>query len=572
MAQIEDCSEVASGIRSAASKTPRMGNGTSVFLADLTVALVAASVLGSLARALRITPILGYVVAGIAIGPFTPGYHTADASLSGLGELGLILLLFSLGLGFSARELRHVGIVPAVGNVVLMTAFGAAAWVIATAVHFPHPITLALDFTLSSTAIGVALLQTFGLLDKRPGQAAVALLVMQDLLAVLMLVITTTPAQQLTPLGALIPLVKAAIFVVVALVLGATVLHRIVIGFLRRAPSEAMIAFCTAVALVAAWIGHLAGLSFEFGAFVAGAVTSEAAGSRIVQSIVAPFRELFVMLFFVSIGTLVDVGALAASWPAILVIGTGLSVLRFGGWYALSRFVHQRTGTAIALGIALIPLGEFNVVLANNSLLAHRLNTNEYGTAIGATLLSIVFAAIAARAVAPRRAAMDAASHADEQQAGTPPVIVILGYGRVGRTVGALCARAGIAFSAIELDVDALRLAQQEGVDAHYGDGADPSVIARVLSPQTRIVLSTIPDSATNAAIARRLSTHGVRVVSRAERLRDVPMMRKAGANDVLVPEAEGAFGFAQTVLSDLGLTEERIDALIREQRAALAY
>jgi CPA2 family monovalent cation:H+ antiporter-2 len=550
-----------------------VSNGTATFLADLTVALVAASVLGSLARAARITPILGYVLAGIAIGPFTPGYHTTEASLSGLSELGLILLLFSLGLGFSARELRHVGLVPAAGNIVLMAAFGAAAWALAAAFHFPHPITLAVAFTLSSTAIGVALLQLFGLLNKRPGQTALALLVMQDLLAVLMVVITTTPAEELTPGGALVPLVKAAIFVIVALVLGATVLHRIVIAFLRRAPSEGMIAFCTAVALVAAWLGHLAGLSFEFGAFVAGAVTSEAAGSRIVHSIVQPFRELFVMLFFVSIGTLVDVQALFATWPAVIAIGALLVFLRFGGWYALSRLVHQPAGTAIALGIALIPLGEFNVVLANESFLAHRLNVSEYGTAIGATLVSIVLAALAARFVAPRRAAIDAAAAAHAPGPATPPAIVILGYGRVGRTVGALCSRARIPFSVIDLDVDAVRLAQHEGVDAHYGDGGDPNAVARVMTPQTRIVLSTIPDSAANAAIARRLASYaGVRIICRAERLRDVPVLRKAGVSDVLVPETEGAFGFAQAVLADLGVSEDRIDALIREQRAALAY
>jgi CPA2 family monovalent cation:H+ antiporter-2 len=550
-----------------------VSNGTATFLADLTIALVAASVLGSLARAARVTPILGYVVAGIAIGPFTPGYHTADAALSGLGELGLILLLFSLGLGFSPREFSHVGVLPVIGNVILMATFGVAAWALAAALHFPHPITLALTFPLSSTAIGVALLQMFGLLNKRPGHAAVALLVMQDLLAVLMLVVTTTPAQQLTFGGALLPLVKAALFVIVALVLGATVLHRVVIAFLRRAPPEAMIAFCTAVALVAAWLGHLAGLSFEFGAFVAGAVTSEAAGSRLVQSVVAPFRELFVMVFFVSIGTLVDVGALVAMWPAILTIGLGLVLLRFGGWYALSRLVRQRTGTAIALGIALVPLGEFNVVLANDSFRAQRLNVSEYGTIIGATLISVVLAAIAARIVAPRRAIVDAAAAAHAPLSATPPLIVILGYGRVGRTVGALCRRAGIPFAVIELDADAVHVAQQEGVDAHYGDGADPRLLSRIIAQQTRIVLTTIPDSSTNAAIARRIAGHDrVRIVARAERLRDVPLLRKAGVTDVLVPEAEGAFGFAQTVLADLGVDEQRIDALIREQRAALAY
>lgn len=550
-----------------------MAATTAQFLADLTVALVVASALGWLARLAGITPILGYVLAGIVIGPFTPGYHASDASLGGLGELGLILLLFSLGLAFDVKELRRVGLIPMIGNVVLMVIFGVAAWALASAFGFIHPITLALTFTLSSTAIGVALLQLFRLLDKRPGHAAIALLVTQDLLAVLILVITTTPAAQLTVLGALVPAFKAAIFVIVALALGATVLHRMFVAFLRRAPAEAMIAFCTAAALVAAWIGHLAGLSFEFGAFVAGAVISEAAGSRIVQSVLAPFRELFVIIFFVSIGTLVDVGALLASWTAILSIGIGLVLLRFGGWYALSRIVGQRFGTALALGIALVPLGEFNVVLANDSFLAKRLNVGEYGTAIGATLLSIIVAAIAARIVAPRRTLLDAAAAAPAGAFSEQPAIVIVGYGRVGRTVGTLCRRAHIPFAVIELDVDRIRAAQREGVQARYGDGADPSTVESALAPATRVVLSTIPDTSANAAMARRLSHHGgIRVVARAERLRDVPSLRAAGATGVLVPEAEGAFGFAHAVLCDLGVSEERIDALIREERAALSY
>lgn len=550
-----------------------MSGTTAQFLGDLTVALVVATALGSLARAAGITPVLGYVLAGIAIGPFTPGYHTADASLGGLGELGLILLLFSLGLGFDLNELRGVGVVPMIGNVVLMALFAVAAWALGSALGFVHPITLALTFTLSSTAIGVALLKIFGLLDKRPGHAAVALLVAQDLLAILMLVITTTPAAQLTVLGALVPVFKAAIFVVVALALGATLLHRFFIAFLRRAPSEAMIAFCTAVALVAAWLGHWAGLSFEFGAFVAGAVTSEAAGSRIVQSVIAPFRELFVLLFFVSIGTLVDVGALLASWPAILSIGFGLVIVRFGGWYALSRFVGQRLGTAVALGIALVPLGEFNVVLANDSFIAKRLNVGEYGTVIGATLLSILVAAIAARIVAPRKELLDASAAAPAHAFSAQPVIVVIGYGRVGRTVGALCRRAQIPFAVIELDVDLVRAAQHENVQVRYGDGADPSVVESVIGPSTRIVLSTMPDTQANSALTRRLSGHGgLRIVARAQRLRDVRMLRAAGAHAVLVPEAEGAFGFAHAILSDLGVSEDRIETLIREQRAALSY
>lgn len=527
--------------------------------------------LGALARAVRVTPILGYVVAGMVISPLTPGYHSSANSLSGLSELGLILLLFSLGLGFSVRELRAVGIVPMIGNFVLMLIFGAITWALGVAFGLVHPITLAFAFTLSSTAIGVALLQIFGLLDKRPGHSAIALLVAQDLAAIALLVITTTPAQALTPLGIAVPLLKAALFVIVALVLGATVLHRIVIAFLRRAPADALIAFSTAVALVAAWIGHLAGLSFEFGAFVAGAVTSEAAGSRMVQSIVAPFRELFVMLFFVSIGTLVDFSAVAAHWPVIIAMAFALALARFAGWYGLSRMVGQPRGTALALGVALLPLGEFNVVLANDSYLAKRLDATELGTAIGATLVSILLAAIATRILAPHRRAMDVSSESPAVPFASDPPVIIVGYGRVGRTAGAVCRLAGIAFAVIELDVDLVHLAQREGADAQYGDGADPRVVERTLTPSTQVVLTTIPDTPANVALARRLSHRtGVRVVARASRLRDIRVLRAAGATDALVPEAEGAFGFAEAVLAELGIDGERSNELLRAQRAAI--
>ncbi|HEX3456979.1 MAG TPA: cation:proton antiporter family protein [Candidatus Baltobacteraceae bacterium] len=549
-----------------------MEQATVTFLTDLTVALVAATVFGALARAAKITPALGYVLAGVVIGPFTPGYHTSAVSLGGLSELGLILLLFSLGLGFSPREIRAVGVIPMTGNLVLMAGFAAVAWGLGIAFAFTHPITLGLAFTLSSTAIGVALLQGFGLLDKRAGHAAVALLIAQDLVAVLILVVTTTPAQALTPMGAAIPLLKAAVFVIVALVLGATVLHRIVIGFLRRAPADALVAFCTAIALVAAWLGHIAGLSFEFGAFVAGAVTSEAAGSRMVQSIVAPFRELFVMLFFVSIGTLVDVRTVLLYWPAILTIGIIIALIRFVSWYGLSRLTRQPTGTAVALGIALLPLGEFNVVLANNSFLAKRLDTQEYATVIGATLLSIVIAALAARLLKPHRRALDAAAIQEIQPFTSSPAIVIVGYGRVGRTVAAICARAHIRCAVIETDVDLVRLAQSEGAEAQYGDGADPRVIERGIGPETRVVLSTIPDSVANLALTKRLSHRtNLRIVVRAGRLRQVAALRSAGASDALVPETEGAFSFAEAVLAELGVDQERIEALVREQRAGHA-
>ncbi|HEX4014809.1 MAG TPA: cation:proton antiporter [Candidatus Cybelea sp.] len=547
-------------------------DATTRFLTDLTAALVAASIFGGIARRFGITPILGYVIAGIAIGPLYAATPESTGSLGGLSELGLILLLFSLGLDFSISELGAVGSIPMIGNVLLMLLFSAAAAGLGRMFGFVHPLTFGLTFALSSTAIGVALLKIFGLAGKRPGNAAVALLVAQDLIAVLILVVTISPAAELTPAGIVLPLVKAALFVVVALVAGGTILRRVVSAFLRRAPAGAMIAFCTAVALAAAWLGHIAGLSFEFGAFIAGAVISEAAGSRMVESIVAPFREFFILVFFVSIGTFVDVRAVALHWPAIVVAGVAFALLRIAGWGLLSRLVRQPLGISVALGISLLPLGEFNVVLAKASLAAKRLDSNEYATVIGVTLLTILFAAVLTRISASRLGSLDAASLTRVAPFEGAPNVLILGYGRVGRTVGSICKRAGISFAVIETDVDLVELARRDGAHAQYGDGGDPQIVEHAMVPSVRAVLSTIPDSAANVALARRLSHQtDVRIVARARRMRDVDSLRAAGAHDVLVPEAEGAYRFAETVLSELGISQERVAAVVLAERSRLS-
>ncbi|MDE2572075.1 MAG: cation:proton antiporter, partial [bacterium] len=191
-------------------------DATITFLADLTAALVAATVGGALSRALRITPVLGYLVAGVAIGPFSPGYVAHGGTLSGVSELGLIFLLFSLGLGFSVRDLRRAGWWSMAANLGLMAFFAGVAWALARALGFAHPVTLALVFTLSSTAIGVALLEEFGLHERREGHLALALLIAQDLVAVALLVVTAAPPASLSLAGMMQPLVKAVAFVAVA--------------------------------------------------------------------------------------------------------------------------------------------------------------------------------------------------------------------------------------------------------------------------------------------------------------------------------------------------------------------
>ena len=302
-------------------------DATTTFVADVTVALIGGSIAGAVARALRITPIIGYLLAGVVIGPFTPGYVAHGSSLSGLAELGLIFLLFSLGLGFSLSDLSEAGIVAIAGNVLAMGATAAAIWFAASKLGMVHPLTLALAFTVSSTAVGAALLQALGVLDLRAGRIGLSLLIAQDLLAVMVLVIISTPANALLLAGIGVPLVRAVVFVVVALILGATLLHKLYVFTLQRASSDLRVVIFSAVALAAAWIGR------------------------------------------------------------------GLL------WTAAGRSVKLGTRSALALGISLLPMGEFNIVLGNASFAAGRLNRVEMALLISTSVFSIAIAALVARAL-----------------------------------------------------------------------------------------------------------------------------------------------------------------------------
>jgi CPA2 family monovalent cation:H+ antiporter-2 len=365
-----------------------------VFLTDLTVALAAAAVGGGLAARLRVNPILGYLAAGIAIGPFTPGYVARSETLDTLATIGLIFLLFSLGLGFSLGEIRAVGARGLAGNALAMAVIAGVAAGGAALLHLAHPLTLALTVAVSSTAVGAAMLRTLDVEALRSGRYALAQLVVQDLVSVALLVVTTVPADALSVGGVLLPVLRAVAFVAVALLLGATVLQRVVARIVARASPDGMFIAFAALAFVAAWLGNLAGLSFEFGAFVAGAVISEAAGSRTIASVVAPFRALFIALFFVSVGMLLDLHAAVVLLLPILAFGGVLTAVRFGVWALVARVARMTAAQALAVAVAMTALGEFNVVLIDEALHAHRLDAREQQLLLGITFLSIIAAVV----------------------------------------------------------------------------------------------------------------------------------------------------------------------------------
>src|SRR5579875_2338681 len=357
------------------------GDPQAMFLTDIALALFFAVAVGAIAARFGISRIVGYIIAGILVGPFTPGVVVRTETVENLAELGL---------SFSFKEIRAAGMISTAGNIVVMALLGAASAVAARLAHLPHPYIVGLATVLSSTAIGVTLLRDWGVERTRAAQLAVGLLVVQDLVAVVLLVIVATPPDRLSPAGIVWPIGKALVFIAVALAVGARVLHWFVTRSFANTPSEALFGAFAAVALISGFLAYVVGLPYEFGAFMAGAVISEGAGSERVAHAVMPFRALFVSLFFVAIGMAVNPVVVFEHWPIVFGLGIALFLVRALLWTALGGAAGLGAGAALLFGVALIPLGEFNIVLANTAFAASSMNGDERSILVGIAFFSII--------------------------------------------------------------------------------------------------------------------------------------------------------------------------------------
>lgn len=539
------------------------------FLEDLTIAVVGAAVAYIICSRLKVHPILGFLAVGLAIGPFTPGYVAHTETIGVLATIGLIFLLFSIGLEFSIDEIAHLGTFALVGGVIVFVVIAALGFVGALALGMPHPFTVAMTVGVSSTAVGVALLEALGQQRSAAGSFAVSQLVVQDLIAVALLVLVTTPADRITPAGVIVPVVKAIAFVALALLFGHFVLQPFVRRTIARASAESMFVVFAGVALLAGFLGELVGLGYEFGAFIAGAVISEAAGSHVVASIVAPFRALFVALFFVSIGMLFDPKAMLGIWWLVIILGIVFSLLRAGLWAGLARLARLPLAATLVVGVAMTALGEFNAVLVQGGLAAHRLSGREAQLLLAITITSIVIAVLAGPQAARVRH-LQQVFPPPEGGAGEEPEIIVIGLGRVGRTVCAVLRAAGIPFTALEEHRDVVEATRAEGYTVVYGNAADPFALDRALTPTTRIALIALRAPATTAAVTERLAARGLQVIARATQADEVDDLLARGAERAIVPETEGALAFGRVVLRAYGLDLPEVAAILEAQRVRL--
>lgn len=538
-------------------------------LGDLVVLFGAALVVVLVLNRLRLPTIAGFLVAGALIGPSGVGWIADAHEIEQLAEVGVVLLLFTIGLEFSLGELRRLGGVLVVGGGLQVTLTTAAVAALAHAAGVPPAKGVFYGFlvALSSTAIVLKGLAERGETDAPQGRLIVGVLLFQDLCVVpMMLLVPMLGGQGGGPAGVARALLTAAVVVVATLALARVVVPRVLH---LVAATRARDIFILAVVLICggiAWLTSLVGLSLALGAFLAGIALADSEYGHQALADMLPLREIFTSLFFVSMGMLLDVRVLADAPVAILAM-VGALVVGKAGIAAVAGLVARfPLRVAVLAGLALAQVGEFSFVLAALGQRLGLVGPAEMRLFFAASVLTMLVTPFALRygphaaAGAARLRALDRLFGRSRRELAPVPEdltdhVVVLGYGVGGRMLAEVLRSAGVPFVVLDINAESVREALQRGEPVHYGDVTSPDILerARVGAARQVAVLLNDPGATLRAVrIVRRLAPQ-VTIVARARYVADVQSLLQAGANEAVAQEFEASLEVIRRVMKGEG-------------------
>lgn len=541
-------------------------------LLNIAVALTVAFGGGLLARRIGLPTIVGYLLAGVAIGPFTPGFVGDIETIRQLAELGVIFLMFGVGLHFSIRDLwkaRAIAVPGALGQMTIATLLGLGltslwGW------SLPSGLVLGLAISVASTVVLLRGLMDNGLLETQAGRVAIGWLVLEDLATVVILV--ALPVLAPATDGAIwetigLTFLKAGVFVGLMLFIGARIVPWLLNRIIHTRSRELFILAVLVAALgTAVGSAELFGVSLALGAFLAGVVVSESPLSHQVGADVLPFREAFAVLFFVSVGMLVNPAYLLANAGHVLGL-TALIVFGKAVCAALLGFLFpQPARTALVVAAGLSQIGEFSFIVGQAGLGLGLLDQDQYSLILAGALFSITLNPLMFRLVNPVERwlkrfprlwqALDRQGHApapvSQALAGH---VVVVGYGRVGRHIVDVLGHLNVPRLIIESDAGRLEALREQGAPTLFGDAANSELLTHAQLEHARALVATLPDEAATGLIvaaARQLSPT-LPIIARATTEAGVRHLAELGAQDVIHPELEGGLEIVRHTLLRLG-------------------
>ena len=541
-------------------------------LINITIALAVAFLGGIIARRAGLPTIVGYLLAGISIGPFTPGFVGDVETIQQLAELGVIFLMFGVGLHFSFNDLWRVRDI-AIPGALLQTAVATLLGLGLTQLwgwSLSSGIVLGLAISVASTVVLLRGLMDNSLLNTTHGRAAVGWLVMEDILSVLILVLMPALVQNSAGFdwrSLAVTLLKAAAFVAIMFFVGVRLIPWLLERIARTRSRELFILAILAITLgTAMGASVLFGVSLALGAFVAGAIISQSHLSHQVGADVFSFREAFSVLFFVSVGMLVNPSFLwqnlgqVTALTFLVVVGKLIIVILMGLLFPRPA----RTFLVVAVGLSQI--GEFSFILGQGGLSLNLLNLNQYSLILAASLISITANPFMYRLLPglerllqripgfwKKLEANKPLPEIDEQQ--LIDHVVIIGYGRVGKHLVDVLMSLTIPLLVIESDVERVETLNTHNIATLYGDAANSEVITHAHLERARALVVTVPEETAAAMIvasARNLNPD-LPIIVRAATEEGVDHFVALGANHVVHPELEGGLEMVHHTLLQLG-------------------
>lgn len=566
----------------------------------LAAALAIALIFGFLALRLKLPAIVGYLLAGMIIGPYTPGFVANRQIAEQLAEVGVILLMFGVGMHFHLKDLlavRHIAVVGALVQSTIATLLGVSAarmfgWSWSAGIIF------GLSLSVASTVVLTRVLSDHGDLHTRTGRIAIGWLVVEDIFTVFVLVVL--PAvfgdgganSKSLPAALGIATIKLVALTALTLGPGGRLLPRLLTAAARSGSRELFTLTVLTIAVgIAVGSSALFGVSMALGAFLAGMVVGQSEFSYRAASEALPMRDAFAVLFFVSVGMLADprhvlhAPALTAATLGIVMLGKPLAailiVLPMG--YGLR--------VAIRVATALAQVGEFSFMLTVVGDQLGVLPDGATASVVTAAIVSITLNPVlynalpalerrlartsAGRFMEPRAGRAIAAANETSPQPGEGQLrAIIVGYGPVGETVSRLLSEYDFAPTVIELNIDTIRRLHQHGISAVYGDAAQPDVLRRAGAAiaDTLVISAPGTDESPEIIRAAREINPRIQVLARSLFLSQAGKLRDAGADVAFSGEAEVAMAMVDSILQRLGATPEQMDKERERARAALYH
>ncbi len=534
---------------------------------------------------IRIPAILGFLLTGIVLGPH--GFHLIKSAeeVKILAEIGIMLLLFTIGIEFSLKNLMRIKRSVLLGGTlqVALTLLAGLLWARQTGLPLRESIFMGFLISLSSTAIVLKLIQERGEVDSPHGQTSLAILIFQDIIIVpMMLFIPFLAGQSQNLEGSVVSLLAKGILIILLVVISARwIVPAILFQVARTKIRELFLISIFFICLGTVWLTSSAGLSLALGAFIAGLVISESEYSHQTLGNVLPFRDVFTSFFFVSIGMLFDYHFLFEKLFLIIFITAGVLVLKSIIASCVSILLGYPLRSALLTGLAISQIGEFSFILSQKGLEYGFLSGDYYQLFLATSILTMAatpflislspgIADLVLKLPFPKRLKSGLSRIPERAQTKEKDHIIIIGFGIIGKSIARAANVAGIPHLIIEMNPDTVRKARSSGIPIFYGDATQEAVLQHANARSARIVVVAINDPTATRRITELLHRLNPRayIIVRTRYLQDMQALLKLGANEVVPEEFETSVEIFTRVLMKYLVPKNEIDAFVAQIRS----